>query len=1060
MASNLATAQPTIDVPISLSIFVFGSFTVTINGQPLTNFRSNKTRAILIYLVLAQGRPVLRTTLAALLWQGYTEPSARSNLRQSLSQLRDLLRPLDLLEADHQTVRLRNDPLLLWCDALMFEKLITACQQHTHLSLTHCSVCQERLRQAATLYKGAFLEDFPTIDSAKFADWRQTQSAYFFNLLATLKAEIVSNRRPQGNLPPPLTPLVGRAKELAELTTKVMHPVYHCLTLIGPGGIGKSRLALALGQAVQVHFPDGVWLVELAALPSFSTALAEQAMPAEQATTGNELLATHQHHDRLAVTISTALGLALSGAAHPFQQLTTYLRHKETLLILDNFEHLSAGADFILHLLQEAPHIRIVVTSRHRLELQAQQLHRVEGLPLPPLDVLNTQPPDQVVQHYDSLQLFLERADNVIGGFTLNSANAAAAIRICYAVEGSPWGIGLAAALLSRQSPAEIVEALHTNYALLEADFRDLPARQRSAKAIFLTSWRLLTLPEAQTLARCAVFRGGFTIEAATFVAETSPAILAALADKSLLQATAGTRYVIHELVRQFAGEQLAENETEAKATHHRHAEYYLALLVRWKTHTDETQPLLSLLYPELENMEVAWQWALSAAHVPLLTKTVEHVSQFYYFAGFYHEAINTFQYSLDHLHTLLANSPMPQPALQHLLAHCLLRLSVFYNALAQPAEALQTTEEVLTWAQQLTDPALIVEAYNEMAFALWIKGEYDRQHAILETALALAQQHGLQREQAHSLERLGVSAQYRHDYATAQSYLQAGLALIQQTDHLALKVSILNNLGATQRDRGDFAQAAHYFQQNLALMRPIGAQGQIALATANLGTLWLLLGDHEQALLCLQEGHKIFTEQGAKRFETEALILLGMLFEQMGNYSVAATYCEQAITLASQHNYYHPHREAWLTLGHIRLQEGAISAAHAAYEEVCRLSQSAGIAAEVWQAEAWLAYILLAQHEKQAALAKVETVLAAFDPSRATALQSPQRILLACYRILAANADPRADDILQQAWALIQKQAAQINEPRLHNLFLTNIPCHREIVQAATYLQAPSTVT
>lgn len=1048
MASKLATAQMTIDLPISLSIFVFGSFSVTLKGQPLTNFRSNKTRAILIYLVLAQGRPVLRTTLAALLWQGYTPQSARSNLRQSLSQLRELLQPLDLIETDHQTVRLRYDPLLLWCDALMFEELIKACQQHTHLSLTHCSACQERLRQAKALYKGAFLTDFPTIDSPSFAEWRQAQSAHFANLLTTLKVDIVSSHRPQGNLPPPLTPLVGRAQELAELTTKVMHPVYHCLTLIGPGGIGKSRLALALGQAVQVHFPDGVWLVELAALPPFSPSLPDQALAHETPAAHDEQSATPQLYDRLAVTVSTALGLALAGATHPLQQLIAYLRNKEALLILDNFEHLSAGAEFILHLLQGAPHIRIVVTSRHRLELQAQQLHRVEGLPLPPLDTLATQPIDQVVQYYASLQLFLERADNVTGGFTLNAVNADAAIRICYAVEGSPWGIGLAAALLSRQSLAEIVDDLNRNYALLEADFRDLPARQRSAKAIFLTSWRLLTPQEAQTLARCAVFRGGFTLEAAITVIGTNAATLDALIDKSLLHTTAEERYVIHELVRQFAGEQLADEREAAASTRHRHADYYLALVARWKTHTDKTQPLLSLLYPELENIEVAWQSALSAGRVPLLTEAIEHVSQFYYFAGFYYEALSTFQYSFEVLQTQVTATLTPQPMLQQLLAHCLLRLCIFYNALAQSAKALQTAEEVLTWAQQLADPALTVEAYNEMAFAFWIKGEYDRQHDILETALALAQAHGLQRAQAHSLERLGVSAQYHHDYATAHAYLQAGLALIQQTDHLALKVSILNNLGVIQRDRGDFAQATHYFAQNLDLMRQIGAQGQIALATANLGTLWLLLGDHEQARLCLQEGHKIFAEQGAKRFEAEALILLSMLFEQMENYPVATTYCEQAITLAGQHNYYHPHREAWLTLGHVRLQEGAIDAAQAAYEEVCRLSQSAGVAAEVWQAEAWLARVLLAQHQQQAALAKVETVLAAFEPSRATALQSPQRILLACYHVLAANADARAGEVLQQAWTLIQKQAAQIPEPRLRSLFLTNIPWHREITQ------------
>lgn len=1056
MASNPTAVQPISDMPVTLSVSLLGPFTLIINGQTITTFRSNKARALLVYLLLARGQRVLRTTLAALLWQGYTEHSARSNLRQSLTQLRELLRPLDLIETDYQTVQLRLDPTVLWCDALVFEELITTCQQHSHLSLIHCVACQERLQRAVALYKGPFLDHFPIIDSTGFVAWRQAQSAYFAELLAKIETQRGSNHMALGNLPTPLTPLVGRTMELAELTTKVMHPVYRCLTLVGPGGIGKSRLALALGQAVRTLFADGVWLVELAALPPFPHSFSDQPIRLEEPT-ADQALASQQRYDRLAVAVSTALGLTMHGTTHPLEQITDYLRHKELLLILDNFEHLTAGTDFILHLLKATTRLRIVITSRHRLELQAQQLYRVEGLPLPPLEALAIQPPEQVVEHYASLQLFVERADNILGGFVINSANAAAVIRICYAVEGSPWGIGLAAALLNRQSPTEIVEAIHANYALLHTNFRDLPARQRSAQAIFLTSWDLLTPQEAQTLARCASFCGGFTLAAATFVIGAEQAELDALVNKSLLQYTAHARYWIHELVRQFAGEQLATDQKQAELTYSRHAEYYLALLTRWETVMDGKQPLLNILYPELENIEAAWQWALQTGHVPLLEKSIESLSQFYYFAGFYYEAIATFQHSLDHLRQLLGDTPTLQPALQHLVTRCYLCLAVFYNALAQSDKAQQSAKEVITWAEQWAAPDLEVEGYNELAFALWIKGEYDQQQAILETALALAQQHGLRREQAHTLERLGVSFQYRNDYATALAYLQAALALAQPTEHLALKVSILNNLGTTQRDRGDFAQAAHCFQQNLDLMRQIGAQGQIALATANLGTLWLLLGDHEQALLCLQEGHKIFTEQGAKRYEAECLILLGMLFEQMEERAAAATYCEQTITLASQHHYYHPHREAWLTLGHIRLQEGAIDAARMAYEEANRLSQNAGVTAEAWQGQAWLARVLLAQNEKQLALAMVDALLAAFDPTQVTALQSPQRILLACYYVLAANRDPRANGVLRQAWNLVQKQAAQISESHLRNLFLTNIPCHRELAQLATALQPPS---
>lgn len=1036
MATHLLTTLSTEASAHPLAITLFGSLQVTRNQQPVVHFRSNKVRALLAYLLLAYPKSVARTTLTELLWAGYAPKSARINLRQALAILRNLFAPFVLVEGDYQTVRLLVDPAVVWCDALTFDELYNACQQHEHASLAQCPLCQTRLQQAIVLHTAPFLENLDEVESAPFVEWLVEQRAGYATRLAEAQAALRPVVQPRGNLPQPLTSLIGRANDLNELAVKALHPIYRCLTLIGPGGIGKTRLALALGEQLQSSFADGVWFVALAAL--------------DPATSEGEN--THLH-DRLATAIGATLRLTWQGALRPTEQLIEYLRTKTLLLILDNFEHLHAGVELLVTLLQAAPQIRMVVTSRHRLSLQAQLVYQVTGLSLPPENGEETLPAAQLIARYASLQLFVERAANALFSVTYDAPTLTTISALCRLLEGAPLGIELAAALLETQTPAAILYAVRSRYTALQTNLGDLPARQRSAYAVLHTAWELLSAPEAQTLARCSVFRGGFTLAAAWQIIEANRTDLELLVNKSLLhRTTTGAdpgdgRYTLHELVRQFAAEQLAQQPVAvSQPIHDRHATYYLALLESWQPGMDEERAFRLAVQMELANVEAAWDWALAGELVTRLPAVVAGLAEFYDLTNAHHAAETILQRSVTQVRTRLAaplNTPLYDP-LQHLLAALLGRLGyVYVQCLGLPQQAHPVAEEALTLALALEDARLI--GYNSFVRQIVAFAEYDFVYgmALGKDTLVLAQELGLVRERALALFGIGVHATHLGDYASALNTLTQAIALAQQSNDERLAQMVRVSLGVAYRVMGDFGQAIHCFEQNLPFLRQSDAQYQIAGSLLNLGVLYMILGDHASAAAYLEEGCQMLTAQGEKRLASDGLSVLSWLCVQTGENARAIAYAQQTLALAVSDG---APQVAWLVLGDAYLGLGELDNAHRAYTQDIAISQSPSLRVDRWHAQAGLAAVLLAQNAKEEALAVVNALLSEFDPEQPDSLQHPQRVLLHCYRVLATNSDPRAAAVLQQACQLVQNRAEKISNPALRTSFLTNVPVNRAL--------------
>jgi predicted ATPase len=330
------------------------------------------------------------------------------------------------------------------------------------------------------------------------------------------------------NLPPQPTPFIGREYEISQITALLAEPTCRLLTLVGPGGIGKTRLALEAAGLQRSAFAQGAYLVPLQPLSS-----PEFIVPA----------------------IAETLHFQFYSVDDPKHQLLDYLRDRSLLLVMDNFEHLLNSAQLISEILAFAPDVKVLATSRERLNLLEEWVLDVQGLSAPANET------ETEILDYDAVQLFLQSAQRIQVGFTLTDAQKPAVARICHLVGGMPLGLELAAAWVRALACEEIADEIERGLDLLATSARNVEPRHRTMRIVLDHSWNLLTNIERDVFQRLSVFKGGFRKEAAQNVTGTSIQTLSALVDKSLIRVSANGRYEQHELLWQYAREKLTESD-------------------------------------------------------------------------------------------------------------------------------------------------------------------------------------------------------------------------------------------------------------------------------------------------------------------------------------------------------------------------------------------------------------------------------------------------------------------------------------------------------------------
>ena len=476
---------------------------------------------------------------------------------------------------------------------------------------------------------------------------------------------------PLGNWPVQLTPLVGRESELTSLGQLLADPLCRLLTLIGPGGVGKTRLAIEAASQARSRFADGVWFVPLASVSSPAAII-----PA----------------------IAEAMGLTLRGQTELRLQLLSHLTGMEMLLVLDNLEHLLAGVDLFTNILARAPGVKLLVTSRERLHLQSEYVFVTQGLPVPPPDQLHR------AYDYDAIHLFEQSAHRAGAQIVLEGDELAAAVQVCRLVDGMPLGIELAATWTPLLSCQEIAAEIQRSLDFLAGALHDLPERQRSLRAVFDHSWRLLTPEKRDVLSRLSVFQGGFERKAAEEVAGASLPGLLALSSKSLIRRNASGRYDLHEVVRQYAFSHLSQTPAGVE-TGDRHSRYYLALLegrepdLRSKA---QVQTLCGLL-GEIDNLRAAWDWAVSRGLFDALAGAVRCFGCLFELMGWLEEGVALLETAIQ-----AAADGAKDPVRRRVMGEARAQQSLLLMRQGRFPQSLERTAQSLDLVRPLADPDLL----------------------------------------------------------------------------------------------------------------------------------------------------------------------------------------------------------------------------------------------------------------------------------------------------------------------------------------------------------------
>lgn len=604
------------------------------------------------------------------------------------------------------------------------------------------------------------------------------------------------------NLPLQLTSFIGREKPLEEIRRRLGRG--RLLTLIGPGGTGKTRLALQAAAGLGDRFPDGVWLVELTAL-----------------TAG--------------VLVPQAVGRVLDVSEEPGQpmpeMLVAALHDRQLLLVLDNCEHLAdACATLAETLLRACPGLHLLATSREPLGIAGEMLLRVPPLALP---TAGGRAPLADLLQYEAVRLFVDRAQAVQDDFAVTPATAAAVVAICTRLDGIPLALELAAARVGGLSVEGIAARLDDRFRLLTSGSRTAPRRQQTLRAAIDWSYDLLPPAERHLLAGLAVFAGGWTLEAAEAVTGDAQVadidLLLRLVRKSLVGAEeqAGqTRYRLLETIRQYAYERLREMGTMA-AWQGRHAAYYLALAEEAAPQLTGAQQAewLVRLETEHDNLRAALDWAVAAGDAATAVRLAWALLRFWDARGYLSEGQRWMETALALPGAVPA--PVRAPALNG--------VGVLAAQQGDYAGAHRFFAESLALYQALDDPQGIAGALGNLGMLASQQGDYAQARAFHEQRLALEQAAGNRWGLAVSLLNLGSIAHFQEDYAEAARLYKESLKLCLELGDQAGISAALNHLGEVALDQDDYSAAVQLYRESLALCRELGSKQGIAVCLEGL---------------------------------------------------------------------------------------------------------------------------------------------------------------------------------------------------------------------------------
>ena len=703
---------------------------------------------------------------------------------------------------------------------------------------------------------------------------RQEKAAERLEAISSLSAAqlLPVPQTSQPTLRLPLTSLIGREHELRAIVQQIQDPSCRLLTLTGPGGVGKTRLALEAAHQLQDSFQHGAWLVSLVG------------------TSSSEFIIS---------AIADALEITFSGAVELKKQLFHFLREKEILLVLDNLEHLLDGIKLLDQILEFAPNLKFLTTSREQLNLHAEWVFEVQGLPVPTNMELEN------LGSNSAVALFVQRAKQANMNFRLAAGDFLSIRRICQMVEGLPLGLELAAAWVRTMSVHEIAQETESSLDFLTSTARDVSPQHRSIRAVFDRSWNLLSEEERHIMKWLSVFRGGFTRAAADYVAGTTLLALSALVDKSLVRHTEANRYDLHELMRHYAHEELIHSGQMDDACD-RHLAFFLSVAedARSKLRGPEQLAWLNDLGQDYDNLRAALEWSLryegssdevyQAEQQIILAslRLTRSLYQFWQIRVRWSEGRKWLQRALAQS----ARLPVTRERIEALDAAVLLAIDQ-----ADTLSARRLADEYLTLAQRLADPDSIAQALNSVGMVFWKQKDFAAARHYCEQALVRFRELDEPLDIADTLRALGHIATNQNDLDSAQVFLVECMDIFQKLGNQIEANAALSDLGLLAYLRQDLTTARSYLQKCVAIFRKAMDIEGIELALNRLGDIARCESDYEEAQRCYEESLTIYRETGDKDEIPSLLHNLGYVSNYCGDYPQAIELFREALAIHAE---------------------------------------------------------------------------------------------------------------------------------------------------------------
>ncbi len=1100
-----------------IELRLLGNPQILINNELVQGLTSIKSQALLYYLATKQSN-LSRVALGGLLWADKSDDEARVNLRQALRQIVKALP--DAVLSSRETLMINSS--LVASDVQRFEALSTASDialleeaaalyrgdflegffVENALEFEDWQLLeQERLRliilnslealrryfveqhalEDALKYTSRFLSIEPFHEESQRAAMRllslqgsyrlalQQYTTYHSQLQRELGVQpsletITLYQRIKRlslvslpELPSEFSPLVGRETELKEVT-ELLTTNNRLVTLLGSGGVGKTRFALAVAKQLQEHFLEGVFWVELVGLTNASF---------------------------VASSIASSLGIQLSGNQSANEQLIAFLADKELLLVLDNFEHLLStdeAVNLVQRIWQDAPSVTLLVSSRVRLNLRAELSYVIDQLAFPTMESVVP----EAVPSFESVRLFEQVSSRA--GKTINELQERITVgHICELVEGMPLAIEMVAALAPEVPLLSIQSSISENLTTLSTSMRDVPQRQRSLQATFNYSLVLLSESEQVLLFKLSVFRGGFSLEAAQEITDAKLVSLSKLVSHSLIRQDRSGRYSMHEVIRQLAQDNLSNQIDLETVTEEKHRLFYTKSMAGLapKLTGDKSQVAMSWLSLELSNIHVAWQSAIDTRDLSSLKDARKSLVLYYQRVRPAAMGEALMASAQNAVQSILKHQKTQTEEVQLLLAEVLVNRASFQKLMQNYGSSEALLNQSIDLAKSLGQETLCARSYNELGYLHNNQGQYDKGKARFEKALKLLPV-SERVERVRCLDGLGTNANWLGHTTEAEKYFDEALAIAKSINSSAV-AGLYIGIGNLRSNQGHIEDSIRYYGKAIEIREQLQNTTGVIAGLINIGISYDLIGEYAKSQKSYEKALSLCRISGDKLKLNASLINLARVEHFLGNYEPAFVNYQTALADAVELNHisviqanlallalntsdyktalaYSDESIAraidsgsgfysvfgYLFKAHAQCALGQSEDAFKTYQKVIDICQEINTPAQEMEALAGQACVLLDQQDLKQAMVKIEPVLSFIKENpEVDGTEEPLRLYLIGYKVLEACGDPRAKAVLEAGYKVLMGRAKKLEDEALKESYLNNVLVHKELISA-----------